>query len=131
MKVLELVLKWSGGGVERYVEDLVAVASANGIDCSVVSVTTAVDSIRVAGAGPLVSGGVKGALISGTAVSAFVADGGYDIVHIHGNNGLVFHFAHLTVKAGAKAIFIRTTALSVIGREAQRIFSLTLSESCI
>ena len=52
MKVLELVLKWSGGGVERYVEDLVAVASANGIDCSVVSVTTAVDSIRVAGAGP-------------------------------------------------------------------------------
>lgn len=104
MKVLELVLKWSGGGVERYVEDLVAAASANGIDCSVVSVTTAVDSIRVTGAGPLVSGGVKGALISGTAVSAFVADGGYDIVHIHGNNGLVFHFAHLTVKAGAKAI---------------------------
>ena len=104
MKVLELVLKWSNGGVERYVEDLIAAASANGIECSVASVTTSVDSMRVTGAGPLVSGGVKGALISGPAVSAFVAEGGYDIVHIHGNNGLVFHFAHLAVKGGAKAI---------------------------
>lgn len=42
MKVLELVLKWGSGGVERYVEDLVAAASAHGIDCSVASVTTIV-----------------------------------------------------------------------------------------
>lgn len=104
MKVLELVLKWSGGGVERYVEDLVTAARVSGIDCSVASVTTAVDSMRVNGSGPLVSGGVKGALINGIAVSSFVADGGYDIVHIHGNNGLVFRFAHLAVKGGAKAI---------------------------
>ena len=104
MKVLELVLKWGSGGVERYVEDLVAAASAHGIDCSVASVTTAVDSMRVDGAGPLVSGGVGGALVNGSAVSSFVTDGDYDIVHIHGNNGLVFHFAHLAVKGGAKAI---------------------------
>lgn len=104
MKVLELVLKWGRGGVERYVEDLVAAASAHGIDCSVASVTTAVDSMRVDGAGPLVSGGVGGALVNGSAVSSFVTDGDYDIVHIHGNNGLVFHFAHLAVKGGAKAI---------------------------
>lgn len=104
MKVLELVLKWTGGGVERYVEDLVAAAGASGIECGVASVTTDVDSARVDGAGPLVSGGVKGALIHGSAVSSFVADGGYDIVHIHGNNGLAFRFAHLVVKGGAKAI---------------------------
>lgn len=104
MRVLELVLKWNSGGVERYVEDLVTAAIANGVDCSVASVTTTVDSMRVTGAGPLVSGGVRGALVNGSAVSSFITDGDYDIVHIHGNNGLVFHFAHLAVKGGAKAI---------------------------
>ena len=122
MRVLQLVLKWSNGGVERYVEDLIAAASANGIECSVASVTTAVDSMCVAGAGPLVSGGVKGALIGGPAVSAFVADGGYDIVHIHGNNGLVFHFAHLAVKGGAKAI--AHSHNSSFGRGARGVKSL-------
>lgn len=104
MKVLQLVLKWGSGGVERYVEDLARAAQAQGIDCAVASVATAVSSDSVEGFGPLVEGGVKGALLNGRAVGEFVSDGAYDIVHIHGNNGLAFRFAHLTAKAGAKAV---------------------------
>ena len=104
MKVLQLVLKWGSGGVERYVEDLVCAAEAQGIECDVASVATAVPSARIKGYGPLVAGGVRGALADGRPIEGFIADGGYDIVHVHGNNGLAFRFAHLAAKAGAKAI---------------------------
>ncbi len=104
MKVLQLVLKWDSGGVERYVEDLVRAAQVQGIDCVVASVATAVSSDSVEGFGPLVDGGVKGALLNRRAIEGFVSDGAYDIVHIHGNNGLAFGFARMATKAGAKAI---------------------------
>lgn len=104
MKVLELVLKWECGGVERYVEDLCCAAQDKGIDCEVASVTTAVSSQCVHGYGPLVDGGVRGALLHGDIIETFVKEGEYDVVHIHGNNGLSFRFAHLVRKAGAKAI---------------------------
>lgn len=104
MKVLELVLKWTGGGVERYVEDLVSAAAEADIDCHVASVTTGIASSRLKGYGPLVTGGVKGALVHGGAIRDFVSNGGYDVVHVHGNNGLAFRFAHLARQAGAKTI---------------------------
>lgn len=104
MKVLELVLKWEGGGVERYVEDLCCAARDMGVDCKVASVTSAVSSHRVQGYGPLVDGGVRGALLRSGTIESFVKEGEYDIVHIHGNNGLSFRFAHLARRAGAKVI---------------------------
>lgn len=104
MKVLELVLRWERGGVERYVEDLTCAAKVNGIDCAVASVTTPVSSQRVQGIGPLVDGGIRGALLHGNAVESFVGKGKYDVVHVHGNNGLSFRFVHLARKAGSKTV---------------------------
>lgn len=105
MKVLELVLKWGSGGVERYIEDLVSASfSIDGLMCSVVSVTTEVSSKVVEGQGPLVTGGLKGVLTKGNVIRSFIAKGGFDVVHIHGNNGFAFFFAHQAARAGAKAI---------------------------
>ena len=104
MKVLQLVLKWGSGGVERYVEDLVCAAEAQDIECDVASVATAIPSARIMGYGPLIAGGVRGVLADGRPIEGFIADGGYDIVHVHGNNGLAFRFAHLAAKVGAKAV---------------------------
>lgn len=105
MKVLELVLKWGSGGVERYIEDLVSASSSiEGVMCSVASVTTEVSSRVVEGQGPLVVGGLKGVLTKGHVIRSFIAEGAFDVVHIHGNNGLAFFFAHQAARAGAKAI---------------------------
>lgn len=104
MKVLELVLKWTGGGVERYVEDLAQAAGADGIDCHVASVTTDIDCPDIKTFGPLVEGGVKGALLQSARIESFIREGGYGVVHIHGNNGLVFLFAHVARRAGAAVI---------------------------
>lgn len=104
MKVLELVLKWTGGGVERYVEDLACAANAEGIVCHVASVTTDVNCPGAESFGPLVEDGVKGALLHSARIETFIREGAYNVVHIHGNNGLVFLFAHVARKAGAAAI---------------------------
>ena len=104
MKVLELVLKWAGGGVERYVEDLARAANAEGIVSHVASVTSDVNCPDAEAFGPLVEGGVKGALLQRARIEAFIREGAYNVVHIHGNNGLVFLFAHVARKAGAAAI---------------------------
>lgn len=104
MRVLELVLKWGNGGAERYVEDLVLTGVDEGIDCRVASVATDVRSTRIEGCGPLVSGGVKGALFGSGALGRYVRSGAFDLVHVHGNNGLAFKFARVAKKAGAKAV---------------------------
>ncbi|MGO5501190.1 glycosyltransferase [Paratractidigestivibacter faecalis] len=104
MKVLELVLKWGNGGVERYIEDLVGASKAESIDCHVASVATNVASVQIDGYGPLVKDGVKGAIANGQSIVDFISNGSYDIVHIHGNNGLSFKFAHMAAQNGAKAI---------------------------
>lgn len=124
MKVLELVLKWNNGGVERYIEDLVCTGGERGIDCRVASVTTTVSSNRVEGYGPLIAGGLKAVLLKGHEVESFIADGGYDVVHIHGNNGLVFKFAHLAKKAGAKTVVhSHNSSFGAGAKGAKRLFT--------
>lgn len=104
MKVLELLYKWSSGGVERYVEDLVTYASNEGIVCSVASATTPVVGDCIQGDGPLVSNGIRGVLTQGSSIVTYIQSGCYDVVHIHGNNGLVYLLSHYASIAGAKSI---------------------------
>lgn len=105
MRVLELVLKWGSGGVERYVEDLVVASSSlDDVTCAVASVTTGVSSKMVSGFGPIVEGGLGRVFVQRDAIRSYIKEGNFDIVHIHGNNGLAFFFAHLAVNADAKAI---------------------------
>ena len=105
MRVLELVLKWGSGGVEHYVEDLVVASSSlDDVTCAVTSVTTGVSSETLSGFGPIVEGGLGRVFVQGDAFRSYIKEGNFDIVHIHGNNGLAFFFAHLAVKAGAKSI---------------------------
>lgn len=105
MRVLELVLKWGSGGVERYVEDLVVASSSlDDVTCAVASVTTGVSSETLSGFGPIVEGGLGRVFVQGDAIRSYIKEGNFDIVHIHGNNGLAFFFAYLAVKAGAKSI---------------------------
>lgn len=104
MKVLELVLKWAGGGIGKYVSNLTSAARNDGIDCHIAAVNQGVAAIPGDAYGPLVDGGVKEVLFKGADIAAFIADGDYDVVHVHGNNGLVYYFAYLAHSAGAKVI---------------------------
>ena len=107
MRVLELTLKWENGGVERYVGDLVHSARVAGFDCSVASVTSAVNSFGVLGYGPLLCK-ASDILWKAARIRDYISDNRFDIVHIHGNNGLAFKMAHEARRGGAKATIVHS-----------------------
>ena len=104
MKVLELVLKWSRGGVGRYVSDLTTTARYKGFDCRIATIIKGDVPVPDDVYGPLVAGGIQDVFRKGTDITSFISNGAYDVVHVHGNNGLVFYFAHLAQVAGAKVV---------------------------
>ena len=101
-RVLLLVNRWyADGGVENFLEQLVAETSET-TDYTICSLITPVDSdadcVKV---GPVLkSGRVQDMFTQGSAITAVMAGGSYDVVHIQASNGSAFYLAGLAKKAG-------------------------------
>ena len=92
---------YADGGVENFLEQLVAETNET-TDYTICSLITPVDSdadcVKV---GPVLkSGRVQDMFTQGSAITAVMAGGSYDVVHIQASNGSAFYLAGLAKKAG-------------------------------
>lgn len=102
MRILHVVNKWKQGGVERYIEALVSHVDDPSIEFAIVSMSTSVvTDTGCTSFGPIISKSCLGKeLLSGSEIRAFLASGGYDVVHIHTNNGTGYLYARYAKEAG-------------------------------
>lgn len=120
-----MVNKWERGGVERYIETLVSHGDDPSIEFAIASMSTPVATgAECATFGPVISKSCLGKeLVSGREIRKFLASGGYDVVHIHTNNGTGYLYARYAKESGVprRIVHSHNTSLGADHRFAKTI----------